>query len=296
MASQFSVQRRGGNALTAASVTDLPSGLSALPNDDDESDEYPDDQNEAYFVFGFSVKNETADAFDTTVIYDGQSVRQTTIQGFCSARVRVAVAKADLGDVRNHSTRMVDPTILRTALERLLKLRWRQNRLSGEVAVQVPAGLITERTTAIVLLPQFRLRHALTLGGSRSDNLRLARCNCHEVLQLHITVANLHENPTMPSTLSILTVQTAETGSLNPTLPLALHPIGTMAATVPALQPGDVYTHTVGFVCLARGRFVISYMCDTRGGLDSDEPRRDDESENSSLYWGLSIALEVEVG
>lgn len=66
-------------------------------------------------------------------------------------------------------------------------------------------------------------------------------------------------------------------------------PIGAMAAEVPSLQPNEVFRHTAGFVCLSRGRFILSYVCETRRG----DVRSDDVSE-SKHHWGVSIGLMVQ--
>lgn len=282
------IERCGGSALSATSVSVADGTLPEL-----ETSVAVEDFNETHFVFAFSVKNETADAFNATVLYDNQPVREAPIQGFCSTRVRVVVEKVALGNVVQDDGR-VSSEMLCASLERLVKLRWHQNQNSGEVSVRVPADALAKNSLPLVLLPRLRLRHdILVLGADRKCSPRLTVCNRHEVVQLRITVSNISETPTSPATLSILTVQTAETGSVIPTLPVAIHPIGSTAVSVPSLQTGEAFAHTVGFVCLARGRYVLSYMCDVRGGIDHDELERQGGTVNLDIFWGLSSALEV---
>ena len=240
------------------------------------------------------------DAFEMTVMCDGRPVpgRQTAIQGHCATRVRVIVDKTALGDVVDHSRdgegkgQRVSERLLAAAIERLVRLCWRQNQLSGEVPVQVPIGAIGSSALSIVLLPELRLTHATSIvaGGDVSHDTRTVKCRRNELLRLAITVANLQRGvATRPTSLSVLATQTAETGSLHPVLADALQPIGATAAYVPALQPGETFRHTVGFVCLARGRYILSYMCESRR-----PDAANDDMTGSTHHWGSSIDLVVD--
>ena len=235
-----------------------------------------------------------------TVMCDGRPVpgRLTAIQGHCATRVRVIVDKAALGDVIDYSRdgegkgQRVSERLLAAAIERIVRLCWRQNQLSGEVPVQVPVGAISNTALSIVLLPELRLTHATSVArrGDVFVGMRDVKCRRNELLRLTITVANLqYGTATTPTSLSILATQTAETGSLHPVLSDTLQPVGATAALIPSLQPGETFSHTVGFVCLARGRFILSYMCESRRASGAN-----DDTTGSKHHWGPSINLTVE--
>jgi len=301
--SDFSIKRCGGSALAASFVAessllssaaiDNGGGAAAAAADVAADTGFIEEYDDALFVYAFSVKNKCADAFTATVIRDQQVVRQMTIQGFCTSRVRVILAKKSLGNVRGEDGG-IDLTLLRSALGRVVQLKWRQNHTCGEVPVHVPSDAITASTAAVVLQPKLRLRHMLAVGrvGTATAS-RSAQCRCHDTIQLTAAITNMSSAATRPCTLSILTVQSAESGSLIPTSWLLLTPLGSMASTVPSLQPGETYEHTAGFLCLARGRYVLSYMCDTRGGVHEGSTKRPVGTPNQEVFWGTSIVVQV---
>ena len=296
-AANFAIRRCGGSALTTLMVSDPGSDLTTgRPRNVGDSGPSADDtldKAETHFLLTFVVTNETADAFDTTVVYDDNVVRQTTLQGYCAARVCVTVSKAALGDI-THANGDVDLKRLCTALGRLIRLQWRRGQLSGEVAVHVTTDSITAKMSSLVLPPKVRLRHALVIDGQHTDpGQRSVACPVHKGVQLCISVTNISRGLLQPSTVSVLSVQTGDTGTIIPTHPLSLLPIGSASATVPALQPGETYRHTLGFQCLARGRYIISYLCDLRGGVEHTVTQEKQSVASQEVTLGRSTALEV---